>query len=145
MHLVLLMSIQEDMSRRRMEHAGVVLTTTNTAIAELVQDWSSPAGTELVKLLGLYRADDAAGRAVIALMKIPLRSSSGSTDIDDFRSDTASVHGDEAPLLDRRRPRRFSRASLARLSWNWLLVAQGYAFAGGIRLRRARSRYAWLR
>jgi nicotinamidase-related amidase len=43
--------IQEEMSRRRMEQAGVVLTTTNTAIAELVQDWSTPAGTELVKLL----------------------------------------------------------------------------------------------
>lgn len=43
--------LQEDMSRRRMERAGVVLTTTNTIIAELVQDWSSPAGMELVKLL----------------------------------------------------------------------------------------------
>ncbi len=43
--------IQEEMARRRMEQAGVILTTTNTAIAELVQDWSSPAGSELVKLL----------------------------------------------------------------------------------------------
>ena len=43
--------IQEEMARRRMEHAGVVLTTTNTIIAELVQDWSSPQGSELVKLL----------------------------------------------------------------------------------------------
>ena len=43
--------IQEEMSRRRMEQAGVLLTSTNTAIAELVQDWSTPAGTELVKLL----------------------------------------------------------------------------------------------
>lgn len=43
--------IQEDMARRRMERAGVVLTTTNTIIAELVQDWSTPAGMELVKLL----------------------------------------------------------------------------------------------
>jgi hypothetical protein len=34
-----------------MERAGVVLTTTNTIIAELVQDWSSPQGSELVKLL----------------------------------------------------------------------------------------------
>ncbi|WP_420593901.1 isochorismatase family protein [Deinococcus sp.] len=42
---------QETLSRRRMEQEGVVLTTTNTAIAELVQDWSSPAGSELVKLL----------------------------------------------------------------------------------------------
>ena len=43
--------IQEDISRRRMERAGVVLTTTNTIIAELVQDWSTPEGMELVKLL----------------------------------------------------------------------------------------------
>jgi nicotinamidase-related amidase len=43
--------IAEDMSRRRMEREGVWLTTTNTMIAELVQDWSSSAGSELVKLL----------------------------------------------------------------------------------------------
>lgn len=43
--------IQEDMARRRMEQAGVVLTTTNTMIAELVQDWSSPQGSQLIKLL----------------------------------------------------------------------------------------------
>ena len=43
--------IQDEMARRRMEHAGVVLTTTNTMVAELVQDWSSPQGSELVKLL----------------------------------------------------------------------------------------------
>ena len=43
--------MQEEMSRRRMERAGVVLTTTNTIIAELVQDWGSPQGSELVMLL----------------------------------------------------------------------------------------------
>jgi nicotinamidase-related amidase len=43
--------MQEEMSRRRMERAGVVLTTTNTIIAELVQDWSSPQGSQLVMLL----------------------------------------------------------------------------------------------
>lgn len=43
--------VQEEMSRRRMEGAGVVLTTTNTIIAELVQDWSSPQGSKLVMLL----------------------------------------------------------------------------------------------
>src|SRR4029077_3915672 len=43
--------IQEDMARRRMEQAGVVLTTTNTMIAELVQNWASPAGSQLVQLL----------------------------------------------------------------------------------------------
>lgn len=43
--------VQEDLARRRMEDAGVVLTTTNTAIAELVQDWSTPQGSELIQLL----------------------------------------------------------------------------------------------
>ena len=43
--------VQEELARRRMAAAGVVLTTTNTAIAELVQDWSSPQGTELIQLL----------------------------------------------------------------------------------------------
>ena len=43
--------IQEEMARRRMENAGVVLTTTNTMVAELVQNWSSPQGSELVKML----------------------------------------------------------------------------------------------
>ena len=43
--------VQEAVARERMQSAGVVLTTTNTAIAELVQDWSSPVGSELVKLL----------------------------------------------------------------------------------------------
>lgn len=43
--------ISEEMARRRMERAGVVLTATNTIIAELVQDWSTPAGMELSKLL----------------------------------------------------------------------------------------------
>jgi hypothetical protein len=35
--------VQEDLARNRMEHAGVVLTTTNTVIT-LVQDWSTPQG-----------------------------------------------------------------------------------------------------
>ena len=43
--------ISEDLSRRRMERAGVVLTATNPMIAELVQNWASPQGSELVKLL----------------------------------------------------------------------------------------------
>jgi nicotinamidase-related amidase len=43
--------IQEEMARRRMENAGVVLTTTNTMVGELVQNLSSPQGSELVKLL----------------------------------------------------------------------------------------------
>ncbi|KQT52319.1 MULTISPECIES: isochorismatase family protein [unclassified Aureimonas] len=43
--------LSEDMSRRRMENAGVVLTATNTVIAELAQDWSSPEGGQLIQLL----------------------------------------------------------------------------------------------
>jgi DNA replication protein DnaC len=43
--------VQEDLARRRMATAGVVLTTTNTAVAELVQDWSTPQGLELVPLI----------------------------------------------------------------------------------------------
>ena len=35
----------------RMLQAGVVLTTTNTAIAELVQEGASPAGSQFIKLL----------------------------------------------------------------------------------------------
>lgn len=43
--------VQETLARQRMEHAAVVLTTTNTVIAELVQDWSTPQGSELIQLL----------------------------------------------------------------------------------------------
>jgi nicotinamidase-related amidase len=43
--------IQEEMARRRMENAGVVLTTTNTIIAELVQNWATPEGGALVPFL----------------------------------------------------------------------------------------------
>jgi nicotinamidase-related amidase len=43
--------LSEDMSRRRMERAGVVLTATNTLIAELARDWSTPEGQQLIALL----------------------------------------------------------------------------------------------
>lgn len=43
--------LSEDMARRRMEDAGVVLTATNTIIAELAQDWSTSTGQELIQLL----------------------------------------------------------------------------------------------
>ena len=33
------------------ETCALVLTTTNTMVAELVQNWSSPEGSEPVKLL----------------------------------------------------------------------------------------------
>jgi nicotinamidase-related amidase len=43
--------LSEEMSRRRMQAAGVVLTATNTLIAELAQSWSTPAGEKLIQLL----------------------------------------------------------------------------------------------
>jgi nicotinamidase-related amidase len=43
--------IQEEMARRRMVRGGVVLTTTNTMVAELVQNWATPAGMQLIMLL----------------------------------------------------------------------------------------------
>lgn len=43
--------LSEDMSQRRMEAAGVTLTATNTLIAELAQDWSTPEGQQLLQLL----------------------------------------------------------------------------------------------
>jgi nicotinamidase-related amidase len=43
--------ISEEMSRRRMENNGVVLTATNTLMAELAQDWSRPEGSELLQIL----------------------------------------------------------------------------------------------
>jgi nicotinamidase-related amidase len=43
--------ISEEMSRRRMEKEGVVLTATNTMMAELAQDWSRPEGGQLLGIL----------------------------------------------------------------------------------------------
>lgn len=43
--------LSEEFSRQRMRDAGVVLTATNTLIAELAQDWSTPQGQELIGLL----------------------------------------------------------------------------------------------
>jgi nicotinamidase-related amidase len=42
--------VQETLARQRMECAGVALTTTNTVIAELVQNWSTPQGSEITPL-----------------------------------------------------------------------------------------------
>jgi hypothetical protein len=39
------------MSWRRMERAGVHLTTTNAIVAELVKNWASPAGAVAFPLL----------------------------------------------------------------------------------------------
>lgn len=43
--------LSERLSQQRMHDAGVVLTATNTLLAELVQDWSRPEGVELQALL----------------------------------------------------------------------------------------------
>ncbi len=43
--------ISEEMTRRRMENEGVVLTATNTIMAELAQDWSSPHGQQIIQIL----------------------------------------------------------------------------------------------
>ncbi len=43
--------IGEQMARRRMERAGVWLTSTNTMVAELVQNWNTPQGIPLVQAM----------------------------------------------------------------------------------------------
>jgi nicotinamidase-related amidase len=43
--------IAEEMAWRRMERAGVRLTSTNAMIAELVRNWASPAGAVAFPLL----------------------------------------------------------------------------------------------
>lgn len=43
--------LAEEMSRRRMAQAGVVLTATDTILAELAQDWSTPAGQQIIQVL----------------------------------------------------------------------------------------------
>lgn len=43
--------LAEAMARRRMEKEGVVLTATDSVIAELAQDWSTTAGSELIQVL----------------------------------------------------------------------------------------------
>jgi nicotinamidase-related amidase len=43
--------LSEDTSRWRMQSEGVVLTATNTLMAELAQDWSTPQGEQLKGVL----------------------------------------------------------------------------------------------
>lgn len=43
--------LSEAFARQRMHDAGVVLTATNTLMAEIAQDWSTPAGQQLIGLL----------------------------------------------------------------------------------------------
>lgn len=45
--------IADDIALRRMEKAGVTLTTTNQLIAELAGSWSTPEGGQLVRALGM--------------------------------------------------------------------------------------------
>ncbi len=44
-------NLSEEFSRQRMRDAGVVLTATNTLMAEIAKDWSTPNGQELITLL----------------------------------------------------------------------------------------------
>lgn len=43
--------LSEEFSRQRMHDAGVALTATNTLMAEIAQDWSTPDGQQLIGLL----------------------------------------------------------------------------------------------
>jgi nicotinamidase-related amidase len=43
--------LSEETARRRMEKAGVVLTATNTMMAELAQNWARPEGGALLGIL----------------------------------------------------------------------------------------------
>jgi len=43
--------LSETTARKRMELAGVQFTATNTIIAELAQDWSTPEGGQLIQIL----------------------------------------------------------------------------------------------
>lgn len=43
--------LSEEFSRQRMHDAGVVLTATNTLMAEIAQDWSTQTGQQLIGLL----------------------------------------------------------------------------------------------
>ena len=45
--------IADDIALRRMERAGVTLTSTNQLIAELAGSWSTPEGSQLVQALNL--------------------------------------------------------------------------------------------
>lgn len=43
--------LSEEFARQRMHDAGVVLTATNTLMAEIGRDWSTPMGQQLIGLL----------------------------------------------------------------------------------------------
>jgi hypothetical protein len=41
----------DDMALRRMERGGVTLTSTNQVIAELVGNWTTPEGSQVVQVV----------------------------------------------------------------------------------------------
>jgi nicotinamidase-related amidase len=43
--------IADDMALRRMERAGVTLTSTNQLVAELVGNWTTPEGSQIVQVV----------------------------------------------------------------------------------------------
>jgi nicotinamidase-related amidase len=43
--------LSEEMARRRMQAEGVVMTATNTVVAELTADWSSPVAPRVLDVL----------------------------------------------------------------------------------------------
>jgi hypothetical protein len=43
--------LAEEVSRRRIEKSGTILTATDSIIAELAQDWSMPTGNQLIQVL----------------------------------------------------------------------------------------------
>jgi nicotinamidase-related amidase len=43
--------LAEEVSRRRMENSGTILTATDSIIAELAQDWSTSSGSQLIQVL----------------------------------------------------------------------------------------------
>jgi nicotinamidase-related amidase len=43
--------LAEEVSRRRMENVGTILTATDSIIAELAQDWSTSSGSQLIQVL----------------------------------------------------------------------------------------------
>lgn len=43
--------LSEELARQRMLQGGVILTATNTLIAELARDWSRPEGSKLLELM----------------------------------------------------------------------------------------------
>lgn len=41
----------DDVALRRIEHGGVMLTSTNQVVAELVGNWTTPEGSQVVQVV----------------------------------------------------------------------------------------------